>query len=214
MATAAQVLANRENGKKSHGPVTEEGKLASCLNNFRHGLTGHGFYLLPNEDPKLYDALLADLKAEHNPQTATEKILVQKMGQSHWLAQRAVRLQTIVSCCAQNSLATDELTKLARYQNQHERAFQQSLNQLLKLRAERRKEQIGFESQKRAEAAGAQREQQQQARARQDHLKTEILEQKREREKSNALTAAMKASAAMERHLGPEGMKMLGQMAA
>jgi hypothetical protein len=37
-----------------------------------------------------------------------------------------------------------------RYQTQQERLFQRALHDLLKLRAEKRKEQIGFESQKRA----------------------------------------------------------------
>jgi hypothetical protein len=36
-----------------------------------------------------------------------------------------------------------------RYQATYERAFHRSLNQLLKLRAEKRKEEIGFESQTR-----------------------------------------------------------------
>ncbi|MDQ2776436.1 MAG: hypothetical protein M3Y57_16200, partial [Acidobacteriota bacterium] len=40
-----------------------------------------------------------------------------------------------------------------RYQTTHDRAFHKCLNQLAKLRADKRKEQIGFESQKRQQAA-------------------------------------------------------------
>ena len=45
-----------------------------------------------------------------------------------------------------------------RYQTTHDRAFHKSLNDLLKLRAEKRRVEIGFESQKRQEAAESRRE--------------------------------------------------------
>ena len=78
MATAAQIAANQENAQKSTGP-SEEGKAASCMNNFRHGLAGGGFYFLEEEDADEYDALLNALMTEHNADTATELILVEKM---------------------------------------------------------------------------------------------------------------------------------------
>jgi hypothetical protein len=212
VSSQAQILANRENGSKSHGPVTEEGKQASCLNNFRHGLAGGGFYFLEGENPEVYDVLLEALLEEHSPKTPTEKLLVQKMAQSQWLVQRAIELQTSRAAFANPYNEVDELNKWARYEAHHQRVFNQTLNQLLKLREARRKEQIGFESNQRAEAAETTREQQRQTRAQHDQIKTEILNQKLEREKSNAITAGMRASTAMERHLGPEGMKMMGQM--
>jgi hypothetical protein len=213
MSSAAQVAANRENGKKSHGPVTEAGKQASSMNNFRHGLAGGGFYFLEHENPEVYDVVLNTLIEEHHPKTPTEKLLVQKMAQAQWLAQRAIELQTgAMSAVASPFDSVDVVNKWARYQMQHERVFQQSLNQLLKLRAETRTEQIAFESNKRAQAAEPAREQQRQTRVEHDNIKTEILHQKLEREKANAMTASMKAGGAMERHLGTEGMKMIGQM--
>jgi hypothetical protein len=214
MSTAAQMKANRENGAKSHGPVTPEGKQASCLNNFRHGLTGHRFFLLERESPEDYEKLVAELENEHNPQTETEKLLVETMAQSRWLSQRANTMQSVrwgLEVSTLNALA-EELNRFARYQAQHQRAFYQALNQFLKLREARRKEQIGFESQQRAEAHKSEREQRRQACAEHDELKTEILKQKREREQSHAIIAAMKAGKAMEAHLGPEGAKMMGQM--
>ena len=50
-------------------------------------------------------------------------------------------------------MATEHFALYLRYQTTHERAFYKALNELQKLRNERRKEQIGFESQKRAQAA-------------------------------------------------------------
>ncbi len=72
------------------------------------------------------------------------------MAQHHWLRQRALHLES--SCY---DPATGQITDqkqpalLLRYQTTHERAFHKALNELLKLRAARQKEQIGFESQQR-----------------------------------------------------------------
>jgi hypothetical protein len=49
--------------------------------------------IIPGEDPAAFDALLTGLLAEHEPTNPTEELLVQEMAKSHWLAQRALRLQ-------------------------------------------------------------------------------------------------------------------------
>src|SRR5581483_10664294 len=64
MSTPAQVAANQANSQHSTGPKTEEGKAVSCLNNFRHGLAGVQFSVLPGECEEEYDTLVAGLKAE------------------------------------------------------------------------------------------------------------------------------------------------------
>jgi IMP dehydrogenase/GMP reductase len=70
----------------------------------------------------------------------------------------------------------------ARYQAQHDRLFQRALHDLLKLRAERRKAEIGFESQKRAQAQETRREATE-TRKQEHHKATmSILETRRERE--------------------------------
>jgi hypothetical protein len=94
MSTEAQIRANRDNAQHSTGPITESGKTASCLNNFRHGLAG-AFCVLPSEDQDAFDALLCGLRAEHQPSTLTETLLVEKMAQHYWLSQRAQRLQDL-----------------------------------------------------------------------------------------------------------------------
>ena len=137
---------------------------------------------------------------------------LEKMARSQWLSQRALDIQTSTAAFSNIFKEVDELNKWVRYQMQHERAFEKALNQLLKLRAEKRKEQIGFESEKRAEAVKTEREERRQTRAQHDQLKTETLKYKMDREKSNAIVAGMKAGSAMERHLGPEGAQMMSQM--
>ncbi|MBV9296510.1 MAG: hypothetical protein JO145_13155 [Acidobacteriaceae bacterium] len=148
MSTEKQIAANQANSQHSTGPKTEEGKAASCLNNFRWGFCG-AFNVLPAENAEVYENLLLSLRLEHKPSTPTEAILVEKMAQHHWLSQRAMTLQNIL---LKDALLTPENEKqfqlFLRYQTTNDRAFHKCLNDLLKLRAEQRKAQIGFESQK------------------------------------------------------------------
>jgi hypothetical protein len=94
MSTPAQTAANQQNAQLSTGPKTEEGKAASSKNNLRHGFIG-AFMILPWEKQEEFDTLLSELRAEHQPATLTETLLVEKMAQSYWLSQRAVKLQQI-----------------------------------------------------------------------------------------------------------------------
>ena len=160
MATEAQIVANRQNAKQSSGPKSEQGKAASCQNNFRYGLTGSSFTVLDFENQDEYDNVLSGLSSEHQPSTMTETILVENMAQSYWLRKRALHLQD--QCATDEDLTLQEqerqLALLIRYQTTHDRAFHRSLNDLLKLRAERRKAEIGFESQNHRRADQSRRE--------------------------------------------------------
>jgi hypothetical protein len=97
--------------------------------------------IVEGESLEDFNALLGLLTEEHEPRTPTEIILVQRMAQHHWFSQRAVRLQNA------NIENDKKLGLYMRYQSTNDRAFSKCLTDLLKLRAERRKEQIGFESQ-------------------------------------------------------------------
>ena len=147
----ARLAANRANAKLSTGP-SEAGLSISSQNRTVHGLARHNgtFKLLTTEDPNGFEALKHRLAAEHQPVTETEGILVNAMAESLWLAQRAERLQA--TCCDPDSgqITDPKMAALyLRYETTHTRAFHKSLNSLSKLRAERRKEQFGFEAQKR-----------------------------------------------------------------
>ena len=151
----AQLAANRANALHSCGPKTEPGRAISSQNHTSHGLARHNgtFVLLPTEDPNGFEALKAALATEHQPTSETEYILVIAMAESHWLANRAQNLQS--GCFdPQTGQITDTKTfsLYLRYQTTHTRAFHKSLNDLLKIRAEKRKEKNGFEAQERREA--------------------------------------------------------------
>ena len=159
MATAAQILANQQNSQKSAGATSAAGKQASSQNRFTHGLciqsahTNGSFYFLDDESKEEYDALFGRLTAEHKPATETERILVRRMVQHDWLRGRALRFQNTCLFEDQHIIATQAFALYLRYQTTHERAFYKALNELQKLREQRTKAQIGFESQKRAQAA-------------------------------------------------------------
>ena len=58
----------------STGPTSEEGKAISCMNSTKHGLTS--VKLNTAEEQSLYDAMVASLTEELNPQGMTEVNLV------------------------------------------------------------------------------------------------------------------------------------------
>ncbi len=88
MATAAQILNNKENAQHSTGPRTAEGKKNSSLNAIRHGLTGRTV-VLPNEDPSLYRKFRDGLYQQLAPQGTVELMLAQTICDTQWRLERA-----------------------------------------------------------------------------------------------------------------------------
>ncbi len=163
MTTSAQIAANQANAQRSTGPKTLEGLAASARNNFRHGLAGE-FRVLRWENWEEFAQLSESLRKEHVPATCTETLLVERMAQHYWLSQRALHLQNLclgdisLDDAFPNAKDGNSLALYLRYQVTHERAFHKCLNDLLKLRAEKRKQEIGFESQERQRSAELRKE--------------------------------------------------------
>ena len=145
MSTEAQITANQANAQHSTGPKTEAGKAASSQNSWKHGLAVGVFRVLATEDQFMYDILRQQLLDEHEPTTPTEAILVERLAQHHWMRTRAVYYQN--ECLEAEILDNARLSLFLRYEAQQERAFRQCLTDILKLRAEKQKAEIGFASQ-------------------------------------------------------------------
>ena len=168
MATAAQIAANRINAQKSTGPKTPEGKEAVRLNGLKHGLASD-ILVLPGESESDFHNLLDSLEAEHQPATATEVILVRQMAMASWRLQRIVHMEAAQYRLSRTQLQDfyksyydDQLTEperqaivferesgntliaFSRYEGRLERSFHKSLTALQRLRALRKKEEIGF----------------------------------------------------------------------
>ena len=66
--SARQIEANRRNALRSTGPRTPEGKHASRLNAFKHGLRAEAMVIPGQEDPAELDAILRDLREDWQPE--------------------------------------------------------------------------------------------------------------------------------------------------
>ncbi len=119
--------ANRANAQLSSGPKTPTGKLASSRNSTKHGLAS-GKLIIAGEDPAEFNSLLIALLNEHQPSGETEELLIQEMAQSHWLAQRAIRLQN--TCFTEEGVNEKSLSLFLRYFTTHNRAFHKALADL------------------------------------------------------------------------------------
>ena len=146
MSTLAQITANQQNAQHSTGPRTEEGKANSARNRFAHGLCGI-FKILNHEREEEFEQLLEAFVDEHQPSTMTASLLVRTLAEAWWLRKRA---QTYQDLCLENVGASDPegLPLYLRYQAHHDPVFHRTLNEILKMRATRRKS----ESQKVAES--------------------------------------------------------------
>jgi hypothetical protein len=87
MASEKQVGANRANAKNSTGPRSEPGKARSRHNSRKHGLTAKTLIIV-GEDADDFDQLRAELMDEHEPQSALECELVERLAGILWRLRR------------------------------------------------------------------------------------------------------------------------------
>jgi hypothetical protein len=140
---------NRSNSQHSTGPRTPAGKLRSALNALTHGLTGRSV-LLASEDPAAHQRHTQDFFDEYQPQTATEKQLVQELIDASWRINRVPALEADVLNRAANPPTPEAaiefdivdahlaIDRLALYSHRLSRQFHKTLDQLRQLQAERR----------------------------------------------------------------------------
>jgi hypothetical protein len=160
--------ANRANAQKSTGAVTPEGKAKVSQNRLVHGLTGR-FRVLPCENQDRYNELLDRFMEDEKPVGSVEVELVIKMARHTWQSERAGRFQE--GCFIVDDQTPEQkennqdtinvrgdLERYLRYQTHHDRAYQRASKELQERRKQRMKAELGFESQKRAEAAERRRE--------------------------------------------------------
>ncbi len=146
----AQLAANRANAQLSTGPTSAAGKEISSQNRITHGLSGT-FRLLGWEDPDQFQDLAKSLYNEHQPNTDSERRLVDSMVQHFWLMQRALTLQD--QLLTQPELDHKTFSLYLRYQTTNERAYYRAKREFETGRKEQARQKNGFESQKRQQEA-------------------------------------------------------------
>ena len=150
----------RENGKKSHGPITPEGKKRSSLNGITHGLASK-CVVLANESQEAYENLFAAFQAEWQPASVTEASLLTEMVNAYWRLRRIWSMETALIDSEMSTQKEDfeaawshhhpamramdamtvvqaespvMLETLHRYELRYDRLHRSSMDQLLKLR--------------------------------------------------------------------------------
>jgi hypothetical protein len=160
MSSELQQIASRTNGAKSHGPLTEESKHASSQNSRTHGILAKKV-VLAGESQEEFDALLDSFLAEHQPETPTERDLIERMATARWRQERVWNAETAgldneirrpryhegedyatLTFVAFRTLSDDSsvLALLNRYEARFERQFHAALTAFLNLRRKRRTE--------------------------------------------------------------------------
>jgi hypothetical protein len=90
-----QLEANRRNARLSCGPKSEEGKMESARNSFKHGLFSSQV-LLEDEDPKEFEALSKLLHEEFGPATPSEALIVDELIATMWRKRRILGIERFV----------------------------------------------------------------------------------------------------------------------
>ena len=134
MMTQAKLDANRANAQKSTGPTTPEGKTNSSRNSFKHGLYSKQLVVGAEEAAEL-DALKAKLRAEHQPATETEEILVNELAEQFWRLRRARKYEA--SLLDSGEVLIPHLNLVQRMMSSAERGFHKALTALRQLQKDR-----------------------------------------------------------------------------
>jgi hypothetical protein len=145
MSSAAQVLANRQNGALSTGPKSAAGKEVSSRNATRHGLSGI-FTPLLHENTEEFEQIAARVRAEFSPEGENEIFLTGQMIQARCRMHRIQRLedQTYEQILTEPGADADPdarilaamgqsgniLDKLERYRAAAERSYYRALREL------------------------------------------------------------------------------------
>jgi len=109
MTSFRQWQANRNNARKSTGPITEEGKKNSRSNAVRHGLTAETV-IGALEDAEDYRAFEAAVIEDYDAQSAVERELVLRLASLLWRLRRATTVETGLFEIQANDLGTCQPT--------------------------------------------------------------------------------------------------------
>lgn len=168
---SAKAQTARNNGARSQGPITPEGKAISARNSTKHGLSG-GQVVLEHESQEDFDRLLASILGHFTPVGAAEEDLLQEMAAARWRLRRIDEMETAVFTTAirrqMEALGPDadpreartlayvdvaeskSFRMLSRYRGQLRRGYEkacQELESLQQTRRQREAEQLDSEEQ-------------------------------------------------------------------
>ena len=150
-----QLEANQKNAKLG-GVKTDEGKAMSKYNAMKHGLLSKEV-LLDGEDEKMLVEVGKKLRAELEPQTELELVLVDRITANVWRLRRVMQIEremmdddrddmgfalshgkkTLGAALSYDFANNDTYGKLIRYESSIERGIYKALHELQRLQAAR-----------------------------------------------------------------------------
>jgi len=135
MATPAQILANRQNAEKSHGPVTVEGKARVSQNASKFGLFSVANFVR-SEEQDIFNEFESGYLAELAPDSSLEQTLAREIIHAAWRLRRCANLEI----APPDDLTDEELERLQisidRARAAAQRTFHRSLKELRRLQTE------------------------------------------------------------------------------
>ncbi len=153
-----QIEANRENGKLG-GVKTDEGKAVSKYNAIKHGLLSEEVLLDGENENKLVE-MGKKLRAELEPRTEIELILVDRITANVWRLKRVMQMeremmedsqknmfgggvQKLGQTLTHHNIAHNDIYgKLIRYESSIERGIYKALHELERIQAKRNGEKV------------------------------------------------------------------------
>ena len=141
MATAAQVLANRENATHSTGPTSEEGKAKTSQNAVRHHLTGRGL-IVPLGLESAFSDFERGLRTNFMPNTSVEEMIFKRILECGWNLERCRLAQATLfeQSSTVDPLLDDHLdakfARIDKYARQFENSMYKAMRELSKLQTE------------------------------------------------------------------------------
>jgi hypothetical protein len=175
MSTQRKIDSARANGAKSRGPITEQGRKTSSMNALKHGLTAKTV-VLSNENDDEYTVLLESYVNDLQPTSPVEMDLVTEMANAKWQQRRLSNIEselfeqymeksknpesdshnaTVEHTAAFRIMSeSTSLTMLNRMAARLERTYARALNNLLRLRQSRTKDEKRTQSQPRTPTVG------------------------------------------------------------
>ncbi len=127
MATTAQILANRQNAERSHGPVTAAGKARVSQNATKFGLFSVANFVRP-EEQNIFKQFESGYLSELSPATPLENTLAREIIHAAWRLRRCADLEI----APPENLTDEELDRLQISIDRARSAAQRTLHRSLK----------------------------------------------------------------------------------
>jgi uncharacterized protein YecA (UPF0149 family) len=136
MSSTAQILANRQNAERSHGPVTAEGKSRVSQNATKFGLFSVANFVRP-EERDIFKEFETGYMLELSPGSPLEQSLAREIVHAAWRLRRCASLEI----APPENLTDEELDRLQisidRARSAAQRTFHRSLKELRRLQSGR-----------------------------------------------------------------------------